>query len=178
VTDPWTPAWEEAEATAPPGVTIYHTLELQHPAFLVGAVVTPVRCVNGVADAMSFGIEVGGLYGGGTSQSFDAIPFSAELPEFAEGKTPSCQVTVDGIARELTAGLEGAVQIKADLKVLYRQYRSDDLTEPCYGPVEFVMKKVRVSGTTVVGTAQLADLSSRKFPYKVASVAEFPGLVS
>ena len=36
---------------------------------------------------------------------------------------------------------------------------------------------VTVKGTSVVGTAKLDDLANRKFPYKVASVAEFPGLV-
>lgn len=176
--DPWTSAWEEAEATAPPNVLVYDTLELQHPAFLEELVEVPVRIVNGVSDDMSFGIEVGADFNGGETVTFQAIPFFAERPEFAEGKTPTCQVTVDGVGRELTERLEDGVQIKADLAVIYRQYRSDDLTEPCYGPVRFVMKKVTVKGTSVVGTAQLDDLANRKFPYKVASVDEFPGLVT
>jgi hypothetical protein len=172
-------AWEEAEATAPPGVTIYATLELQHPSFLdVSSVNIPIRCVTGVADDMSFGIEGGGLFGGGTMQLFQAVPFYAERPEFSEGKAPECQVTIDNIGREVLQYLEAAVSVKADLVVLYREYRSDDLTTPCYGPIKFVMRKVRVTGTTVVGTARLDDLANRRFPYKSYTVSEFPGLVA
>lgn len=176
--DPWTAAWEEAEATAPPGVTIYCTLELQHPAFLQGMVETPVRCVTGVADDQTFGIEAGATFNGGETVTFTATPFYSERPEFAEGKTPECQVTVDGVGRILSAYLEAAVQIKADLAVLYREYRSDDLTEPCYGPIRFVMRRVTVKGATVTGSARLDDLANRKFPNKIASIAEFPGLVT
>lgn len=175
--DPWTSAWEEAEATAPPQVVVYSTLELQHPAFIQDDVNVPIRVVTGVSDNTSFGIELGADFNPGEMASFQAVPFYAEVPEFAEGKTPSCAVTVDGVGRELTAYIEDAVQVKADLSVLFRQYRSDDLSEPCYGPVRFIMKKVTVRGQTVVGTAQLDDLANRKFPYKVASIDEFPGLV-
>jgi hypothetical protein len=173
VSDPWTAAWEESEATAPPGVLTYCTLELQHTSFEV-----PVRVVTGVDTDQSFTIEEDADFNGGTSQTFTAVPFYAERPEFAEGKTPTCLVTVDNVGRELAPKLEAAVLVKADLAVLYREYRSDDLTEPCYGPVRFVMKRVSVKGTSVVGTAQLDDLANRKFPYKVASVKEFPGLVA
>lgn len=174
--DPWTEAWEEAEATAPPDVVVYHTLELQHPAFLEGGVQVPIRCVTAVADDMMFGIEAGATFNAGEMATFQAIPFSAERPEFAEGQTPQCAITIDGVAREITQHLEAAVQVKADLIAVYREFRSDDLTEPCYGPVHFVMRKVTVSGTKVTGTARLADLANRKFPFKVYSINEFPGL--
>jgi hypothetical protein len=39
---------------------------------------------------MSFGIEVGADFNGGETVTFQAIPFFAERPEFAEGKTPTC----------------------------------------------------------------------------------------
>lgn len=175
--DPWTAAWEEAEATAPPDVVVYSTLELQHPAFLENSVQVPIRCVTGVADAMSFGIEAGATFNGGEMAEFQAIPFFAERPEFAEGRTPQCDVTIDNCAREVAMYLEAAVQVKADLIAIYREYRSDDLTEPCYGPVQFVMRKVTVKETSVTGTARLDDLANRKFPFKVYSVDQFPGLL-
>lgn len=176
--DPWTSAWEEAEATSPPGVTVYQTLELQHPAFIQDAVNVPIRVVNGVDEDKIFGIEAGAVFNGGGVGTFQAIPFFAERPEFAEGRTPSCSVTVDGVGRELTLYLEDAVQVKADLVVLFREYRSDDLAEPCYGPIQFVMRSVKVSGTQVIGTAQLDDLANRKFPFKTYTVDEFPGLLT
>lgn len=177
MSDPWTAAWEEAEATAPPDIIVYPTIELQHPAFLQGGVEVPIRCVSGVSDDMSFGIEVGATFNGGQTVTFTAIPFFADRPEFAEGKTPQCTVTVDNVAREMAQYLEDAVQIKADLVAIFREYRSDDLTEPCYGPVQFVIRKVTVSGTKVTGIARLADLANRKFPFKVYSINEFPGLL-
>jgi len=176
--DPWTAAWEEAEATAPPGVVVYCTLELQHPGIVdISNTVIPIRCVTDVTDDMDFGIEAGALYNGGGTGAFQAIPFFADRPVFAEGQTPACNVTIDGVAREITPHLEAAISIKADLVAIYREYRSDDLTEPCYGPVEFVMRKVTVTGATVTGQAQLDDLANRKFPYKVYSINEFPGLL-
>lgn len=177
--DPWTPAWEEAEATAPPGLDPYNTIELQHPAFLEGdpPVEIPIRAVTGVHEEMMFGIEPGARFGGGTMQEFRAIPFHAEPPEFAEGKTPECKVLVDGVARELAAHLDAAIQIKADLVAIFRQYRPDDLTEPCWGPIQFVMRRVTVTGTAVQGFAKLEDLANRRFPFKTYTINEFPGLL-
>lgn len=175
--DPWTAAWEEAEATAPPDVQIYSTLELQHPAFLDETdTEIPIRVVADVADSQDFGIEDGATFNGGETATFQAVPFYADRPEFAEGRVPQCQVTVENVGREVSGYLDAAVQVQADLIAIYREYRSDDLTAPCYGPIEFKMRNVTVNGTNVVGTARLDDLANRKFPNKVYSVDEFPGL--
>lgn len=174
--DPWTAAWEEAEATCPATVTIYSTLELQHPAFLQDDVEVPIRCVTDVHEDQEFGIELGADFDAGEMALFQAVPFSAERPEFAEGKAPECEIRVDNIGREIIGYLEAAVQVKADLAVIYREYRSDDLTEPCYGPIRFVMRKVKVTGTAVIGTARLDDLANRKFPARTYTVDRFPGL--
>lgn len=179
MSDPWNEAWEEAEASNPAGTVVYDTLELQHPAFLdENDNPMPIRCVNGVHDDMFFGIEPGAVFNPASQGLFQAIPFYAERPEFAEGKTPEVEITVDNVGRELMPHLENAVQVKADLVVIYRQYISDDLSEPCAGPIEFVMRKVRVKGTSVVGSAKLDDLANRKFPFKVYSPHDFPGLLS
>lgn len=180
MSDPWTEAWEEAEATAPPDIVVYHTLELQHPAFLEGspAEEVPVRIVADVHEDQTFGIEEGATFDGGETVTFQAVPFYAERPEFAEGRTPECQVTIDNAAGEIAQYLEAAVQIKADLVVLYREYRSDDLTEPCYGPIQFVMRKVTINGTSVTGMARLDDLANKRFPSKSYTIAEFPGLLA
>ena len=178
--DPWTTAWEEAEASAPPGVMIYSTLELQHPAFLQGAppVEVPIRVVTGVDVDTSFGIELGAAFNPGETVVFQAVPFYSERPEFSEGKVPTCQISIDNVGREIMKYLDAAVQIKSDLTVVYREYRSDDLTVPCYGPIQFIMKKVKIDGPTVVGTAQIDDLTNRRFPFKTYTIREFPGLLA
>lgn len=176
--DPWTAAWEEAEASNPPTLVTYDTLELHHEAFVDASVPFAVRVVNGVADPMNFTLEAGAILNGGESVEFLAVPFTAERPEFAEGKPPTTQITVDGVVDELSQYLEAAVYTRSDMKVVFRQYRSDDLTEPCYGPVEFIMKNVRMNGTRITGTAKLDDLVNRKFPNLIYTFENYPGLLN
>lgn len=179
MTDPWSAAWEESETTNPAGIIVYNTLELQHPAFVnETSDPIPIRVVAGVSDDTSFGIEIGAVFNAGEMAPFQAIPFSVERSEVAEGRTPECEVIIDGVGRELTPYLEAAITVKADLLAIYREYLSDDLTEPAAGPIEFVMRRVRVQGTAVIGTARLDDLANRKFPFKIYSPKEFPGLVA
>lgn len=177
--EPWTAAWEEAETTNPPGIDIYHTLELLHPEF-IDPVTGPfsVRAVNGTTSEQTFTLEAGAPIDGGLAVVFKPIPFQDELPEFAEGQTPTCKITVDNIGEEVAPYLENATTVRADLIAIYRQYRSDDHSEPCYGPIEFTVKRVTIKGTRVEGQAQLKNLSNYKFPNKVFTYNEFPGLAN
>jgi hypothetical protein len=175
--EPWTAAWEEAEASSPTGILVYHTLELIHPAFndtLTGPF--SVRAVNGTPDSKMFTLEEGAILDGGNEVEFKAIPFQDDPPEFAEGQTPTCKITIDNVGEEVASYLEDATATRADLTAIYRQYRSDDTTAPCYGPIQFVIKKVTVKNTRIEGQAQLKNLSNFKFPNKVFTFDEFAGL--
>lgn len=172
---PWTDAWAEAEASCPVDVDVYSTLELQHPAFVESGSPIALRFVLDVQPRL-LGIEAGALFNGGTTQSFVPIAFEASRPEFAQGRVPECRVAIDNVARELMPHLNAAVRVRADLIVLFRQYRSDDMGEPCYGPVEFVIRNARITGTRVEGTAKLADIANMSFPRRTYSRAEFPAL--
>lgn len=179
MTDVWTAAWEEAEATNPPGIDTYDTLELRHEVFLddddqpFG-----VRVVNGSTDDIMLTLEEGSLLNGGETVKFKAIAFQAERPEFADGTTPSCKISVDNVGDELQPYLEEAVQVRSDLIAIYRQYRSDDTSEPCYGPVEFTIKRVTVSSTRIEGNATLDNLANKKFPTLLFTFEDFPGLLN
>lgn len=178
MTDPFTAAWEEAEASVPAEIDVFATLEFQHPAFLdENDDPMVLRIVSDTPEDQFFTIEDGANFDGGEVVEFKAIPFRADQPEFAEGRMPECSIIVDNVGRELVPHLEKAVQMKADLIVIFRQYRSDDTTEPCYGPVQFVMRKVSVNGASVTGIAQLDDLSNSKFPRGVYTLTDFPGLI-
>jgi hypothetical protein len=179
MSDPFTAAWEEGMASVPSDVEFYYTLEFRHPAFVEGspAEQIAIRIVTEVWDDLILTIEDGNPIGGGYPALFKAIPFRADPPVFEEGKMPETTITIDNCGRELIPHLEEAVKIKADLICVYREYRSDDTSEPCYGPVEFVMRNVRVSGTSVSGTARLDDLANSKFPRRVYTITEFPGLI-
>jgi hypothetical protein len=177
MSDPWNAAWLEAEATAPPQLEVFPTLEFRHPVF-VDDVTGPfaMRVVALTSVDQTFGIEADGVMDAGTEQLFKAVTFMAERPEFTEGKTPECAITLDNVAREMVPYLEAAVAMRADMEVTYREYRSDDLTAPCYGPVTFTIKKVSVNGTQLKATAKIEDLANRKFPSQVYTTIEYPAL--
>jgi len=179
MSDPWTAAWEEAEASVPPTVDIFSTIELQHVAF-VDIIDGPfsVRAVAGTAIAQTFRIEPGADLDGGADVVFEPIPFYSELPEVSEGTTPTCKVIIDSVGDELIPYLEAATQVRADMIAIFRQYRSDDLTIPCYGPCQFLVKQVSLKGSTIEGVAKIDDLANRKFPSRVFTLSEYPGLVS
>ncbi|MCS0501375.1 DUF1833 domain-containing protein [Ancylobacter mangrovi] len=174
--DPFTQAWEEAEAACPTAVLVYATLELQHPAFVDGSgAAIPLRLVHDLMDR-SLGIELSALFDPGTMATFTASAFESDRAEFGEGRVPECSLVMDNVGRDLTPWIEAAVAYRADLVMIYREYRSDDVDEPCYGPVEFRLRQVKISGSRVEGTARLADIANMKFPRKVYSRSAFPGL--
>lgn len=172
---PYTDAWAEAEASCPVDVLVFNTIELQHVAFLEMGSPIALRFVLD-AEPRNFGIEAGALFNPGSVQAFRPAAFQSSLPTFAEGRMPECTIAVDNVARYLTPYLNAAVQVRADLVVVFRQYRSDDLSAPCYGPVEFRVRNVRILGTRVEGTASLADLPNMLFPDATYSRAAFPAL--
>lgn len=177
MTDPFTAAWEEAEASKPPEVLVYSTLELQHPAFVdVDTGPFVIRCVTGVTEDLQLTLEDGADPDGGQEVTFKAVMFRAERPKFEEGKTPECKITVDNVARTLMPYLEDAVSMRADLITIYREWRSDDLGAPCYGPVKFNIKQVSCTKTGVEGMARIDNLANRKFPNKIYTLSEYPGL--
>ena len=47
---------------------------------------------------------------------------------------------------------------------------------PCYGPVEFVIRNASMTGSRIEGIARLDNHASRKFPSKLYTLREFPGL--
>jgi hypothetical protein len=98
------------------------------------------------------------------------------MPEFAEGKPPECNVTIDNVARLLIPYLNNAVRTRADLVAIWRQWRSDMTDAPCFGPITFTVRRVTVNGTRVQGVAKLDDLVNMKFPRRVYTIGQFPGL--
>jgi hypothetical protein len=178
MSDPFNEAWMEAEASAPPGVEKYAGIELVHPAFLSDGDFFAVRAVAGSPISLNLTLEDGAPLNSGETVEFQAIPFNAQLPPIEEGKTPECAITIDNVSREIMPYLDAAVAMRADMIMRYREWLSDDTTSPCYGPVEFVIKRVKVSGTRITGFARIDDLANTKFPGLVYTYTKYKGLKS
>lgn len=163
MSEPWTQAWAEAEASAPVDVECYSTIELQHPAFLEEGVPIALRFVLG-PEPMTFGIEEGATFNPGTMQEFLPVAFTSEEPDFAQGTVPQSKLAIDNVARTLVPYINAAVTVRADLTLILRRYRDDLLTEPSYGPVEFIVRKVKSTGARVEGVATLNDLTNEGVP--------------
>jgi hypothetical protein len=173
--EPWTEEWEEATATAPPSRLIYYTMEFQHQRF--AAPMRMVQNFDGIADTMDFGIEDTAIFNPGETVAFSPVAFRADRAEFAVGRMPECTITIDNVARLLMEPLLDAITVQANLTAIYREYVSDDLTAPAYGPVEFVISNVKAKGLSISGTARIDNLSSKKFPSRVYTLNEFPSLL-
>ena len=177
MTVPWTEAWEEAIASCPVDVQLHITLEFQHPQFVEAGLPVAPRVTLGAVDQV-FGIEPGAVMDAGEMVTFQACAFSAEPPEVGEGKVPSCKISVDNVARWLTPLLNAAVLVRADLWLVYREYRDDDRSEPAYGPVRFVLRDVTVNSGVMEGTASLKDLANLAVPSLVYTRKAFSSLVA
>jgi hypothetical protein len=164
---PWSAAWEEAAATNPPERLVVPTLQIDHPALSL-----PIY----VATNVNADIELPLVFGGGLVLH-KAIPFWADDPEFSQGRVPETRVTIDNVARELSPALYEVSLTRGNLMITFRQYITDDLTEPVYGPVVFKLRNIGVAGNAVTGLAQLENYAQMKLPRRVHTIQSHPGLL-
>lgn len=144
----------EAYASCPPNEKTYFTLVVNHPSFD-----EPAYLVTGVGDDMEFGLE-----NGGGMQVHQAVPFKSDPPEQREGQAPQAKVSIDNVNRELMPKIRAAMGIRAFITVAYREYVDSDLTEPAFGPVEYILSGITAIGTTLTGTVMVKNLQNRRFP--------------
>ena len=164
----------EAYASCPPSSRIFYTLEIWQSSFAQAA-----RVVANVGDDMVFGIEQGAPRDAGAMVTFLACPFQAAYPEQREGQPPSTKITIDNVSRELVPLIRTALGVRQYIDVLYREYLSSDLTEPAYGPVEFELREVQMTGTSLTGTVMVKNLQNKRFPRltKNYDYIQFPSLL-
>ncbi|BAM87446.1 unnamed protein product [Bradyrhizobium oligotrophicum S58] len=112
--------------------------------------------------------------------TFVACPFQADYPEQREGQPPSCRISIDNVARELVPQIRAAFGVRAYIDVLYREYIGSDLTNPAYGPVQFELRNIQMTGPTLAGTVIEKNLQNKRFPRttKNYDYQRFPSLLS
>jgi hypothetical protein len=173
--DPFDDAWVEASTTAP-DKNLFNTLEVYHQTWP-----EPLRIVNnadGIGDTINLGIELGATFDPGDMVPFTKVAFYAPLSEVSVGIVPECTITIDNVERILMEDLDAATLISGNIILIYRVYHIDDLTEPKYGPVEYIAQLVKARTGSLSMKAKIDNMSNRKFPTQVYTVSEFPGLLS
>lgn len=167
-------AWLEANASSPPSQRVYDTLEIMHPSFA-----EPAYIVANVGDDKAFGIEQGAAHNPGGAVLFTACPLKSPWPEQREGQPPSATVEIDNVNRDLVPRVRGALGFRAYITVIFRQYINTDLTEPAYGPIEYVLKDVVMVGAKLSGRVMVKNLQNKRFPRqdKNYSYTEFSSLL-
>lgn len=159
-------ALKEAYAAAPADVVIYHTLELDHPAFS-----GPIYVVNDWDD-LNAQLE------DGSPVTFLRFAFRLTLPEITPNSIPEIQVEIDNVSRDILANVQLAMQSTSLITLTYRQYISSDLTGPQNDPpMQMVLSNIKADVFKVTATAGFGNLNNKRFPAREYTAEDFPGLV-
>lgn len=159
-------ALKEAYASAPASVVIYHTLEINHPAFS-----EPIYVVRDFED-LNAQLE------DGTPVTFIRFAFNLVKPEVSATGVPQCTVEIDNVSRDILANVQLAMQSTALITMTYREYISTDLSGPQNDPpMTMVLSNIQADVFKVRATASFGDLNNKRFPTEEYTAERFPGLV-
>lgn len=164
-------ALAEAYASASPEVVVLHTLELWHPSWDAA-----VRLVQDFAN-LAATLEGDAPVDAGEEVVFTACPFSFTLPQVGEGRQ-ELSIQIDNVSRELMPLIEAAdLTSSTPIRATYRPYLSTDTSAPHMSPV-LTLDVVRISANAMQVTCSCAhaDYLNRRFPRRIYTVEEFPGI--
>ena len=166
-------AIREAYAAAPANLVIYHTLEINHPAFA-----TPIRVVRDYADLTCI-LEESAPVDAGASVTFARFAFDFVRPEVSTTGVPQMTIEIDNVDRSIVASLEQAISTPDLVTVIYREYISSDLSGPQNDPPLYMnMLSVTADVFRVKATCGFPNLVNHRFPTTAYTATVFPGLVS
>lgn len=159
-------ALKEAYAAAPADVVIYHTLEINHPAFSA-----PIYVVRDFED-LNAQLE------NGAPVTFIRYAFDLVKPEVSATGVPQCTVEIDNVSRDILANVQLAMTSTELITMTYREYLSTDLTGPQNDPpMTMVLSNISADVFKVRATASFGDLNNKRFPNEEYTAERFPGLV-
>jgi hypothetical protein len=142
----------------PPAARVYHTLEIWQTSFDQAA-----RVVANFGDDKTLGSRTARRVTRQHGQ-IHRVPVHGGL----SGATRRPAAILQELDRQCRA-LLGAedprrTRPRAIHQVLYREYLGSDLTEPAYGPVEFELTSVQMTGTTLSGIVVPKNLQNKRVP--------------
>ena len=166
-------AIQEAYASAPTGLIIYDTLEIDHPTFT-----EPIRVVRDYADLTAY-LEDDAPKNPGEEVTFVRYAFDVVKPELTTDGVASMQIVIDNVSRLIAASIEAALESTDYVTIIYREYISTDLTGPQNDPpIKLYVTAITVDAFKITATCGFPNLANRRFPTQEYSAEEFPGLVT
>jgi hypothetical protein len=146
-------------------------MELWHPSWAAA-----IRLVADFAD-LTATLEDDAPVDTGAAVLFTACPFRFTLPQVGEGRQ-ELQIQIDNVAQLLMPLLEAAdLASETPIKATYRPYLSTDTTAPQMSPVLTLdVTRISADAMQVTCTCAHADFLNRRFPRRIYTVEEFPGL--
>lgn len=166
-------ALKEAYASAPANVVIYHTLELNHPAFT-----TPIRVVRDFVP-LTATLESTASANAGEAVTFAAFAFELTKPAVNPNSVPQITIEIDNVDRSIVANIEAALTTTDLVTVTYREFLSTDLSAPQNNP-PLTLTVMSVSATVfkITATAGFPTMQNKRFPTTEYDATTYPGLVS
>lgn len=162
----YTAALKEAMASAPNGVVILHTIELEHPSL--------EEHLYLVQDYVSHDCT---LENGGGVKTFLPAPFRFTLPATGVNGLQELNIGIDNVDQAVSdflAQLEGNPE---PVKLKYRTYLNTAKSAPQNGkPLTLFLSDISVNQVEVTGRAAFANIINRPFLFPLYNVREFPGL--
>lgn len=159
-------ALKEAYAASPSNAPVYHTLEINHPAFS-----QPIYVVRDYQD-LNANLE------DGTPVTFLRFAFNLVKPEVSATGVPQFTVEIDNVSRDILANVQLAMGSTEQIKMTYREYLASDLSGPQNDPpMTAVLSQITADVFKVRATASFGDYSNKRFPNDEYTAERFPGLV-
>jgi hypothetical protein len=160
-----TEALKEAYASAPAAKTIINTLEIRQ---------------EGVQDTIYLAqsrISVTAFDENGVERVFEPSGFQFALPPSSKEGFQSLNLSMMNINRRVSDFLRIAKSEPVAVKVIYRPYLSDDLSEPQMNPpLVLFLKDAQATSYEVAGRATFLDVVNKRAPSELYTRERFPAL--
>lgn len=154
-------------ASAPAGVDLWPTLELEHPNWITPYYLT------------SAPLAFSAMLESGVSATFTPFPFSVVLPTVDGGGQQDLQVTLTNADQQIAQAVRAAhADPTQRIVATYRVFLSTlgAAQPPQSAPLRLSFDTVQITDEAVAGVAGRSDTLNRRFPGVWYDVAHFPGL--
>lgn len=98
------------------------------------------------------------------------------LPKRDKTGSQSLQFALDNVRGETVAAMRRALQVQAEVTLIFRQYTSNDFSAPADNPYHFVVRSFQAKGPQVDIVAAFFDVIDMAYPRDVYDSQFAPGL--